>query len=165
MLYRLSMRHLVLTVLMIIGLAGPAVAQPPETWARCANEGGSVSPDVIIVSCSALISSGLETQAKLAIAYTNRGATYRIKGDYDRAIADHTKAIEIDAKNVYYYNNRGWAYFKAGKAAQGLPDAEKALQSRPNDAILLNTRGHIFEALGRREEAIADFPPRARAEP
>ena len=41
---------------------------------------------------------------KYALAYTNRGLAYESKGEYDRAIADFSKALEInpsdqDAKN------------------------------------------------------------------
>ena len=38
----------------------------------------------------------IELDPKLALAYSNRAAAYRNKGDYDRAIADATKAIELD---------------------------------------------------------------------
>ena len=88
---------------------------------------------------------------------TTRGLAYRDKHDYDRTIADFTKAIELYPKFAAFYNGRAWAYFKAGKAAQGLPDAEKSLELQPSDAHALDTRASIFEALGRKEEAIADF--------
>lgn len=86
-----------------------------------------------------------------------RGDRYVAVGQFDRAIAEYTKAIKMAPRVAKFYNDRAWAYFKAGKAAQGLPDAKKALELDPHDARALDTRGSIFEALGRRDEAIADF--------
>jgi tetratricopeptide (TPR) repeat protein len=82
------------------------------------------------------------------------------KGDYDRAIAEQTKALEINSTTpeaYSYYFNRASAYLKAGKATQGLSDTERALQLSPNSAFALNARGQILGALGRRQDAIADF--------
>jgi tetratricopeptide (TPR) repeat protein len=90
-------------------------------------------------------------------AYAHRADLHLALGQFDRAIADYSKAIEMAPREASYYNYRAWAYFKAGKAAKGLPDAKKALELQPNYARALDTRASIFEALGRREEAIADF--------
>ena len=38
-------------------------------------------------------------------AYSNRGAVFVSKGDYDRAIADFTKAIELDPNNTNAHKN------------------------------------------------------------
>jgi tetratricopeptide (TPR) repeat protein len=91
-------------------------------------------------------------------AYSNRGRdAFILKQEYDRAIADCTRAIELDANSAPAYNNRAWAHFKAGKAAEGLRDVEKSLELSPNNARALDTRGNIFEVLGRPDEAIADI--------
>jgi tetratricopeptide (TPR) repeat protein len=76
------------------------------------------------------------------------------KKQYDRAIADHGKAIEISPKYARAYNARAWAHYKAGKAAQGLPDVQRALELRPDDPAIFDTLGHILEAMGKRKEAI-----------
>jgi len=89
------MGRLLLTVGTIIGLAGPALAQVSEAWARCLNENGAYSFDVAIAACTAVINSGKETQATLAIAYSNRAYAYDSKGDKDRAIADYSNAIHL----------------------------------------------------------------------
>ena len=44
------------------------------------------------------------------MAYTNRGLEYWAKGEFDRAIADHNKAIEIDPRLALAYINRGVAH-------------------------------------------------------
>ena len=38
-------------------------------------------------------------------AYFNRGVAYEKKGDYDRAVADYTKAIELNEKDSLTYAN------------------------------------------------------------
>jgi tetratricopeptide (TPR) repeat protein len=48
--------------------------------------------DERIVACSKVIRGN----AKATWAYINRGVAYARKGDYDKAIADETKAIEIN---------------------------------------------------------------------
>ena len=92
-----------------------------------------------------------------ALGYALRANKYEAAGQFDRAIADYSKAIQMAPRDASYYNYRAWAYFKAGKAAKGLPDAKKALELQPNYARALDTRASIYEALGKREEAIADF--------
>ena len=47
------------------------------------------------------------SRANLAIAYANRGAAYSNQGDYDRTIADETRAIALDPRNALAYLNRG----------------------------------------------------------
>ena len=43
-----------------------------------------------------LYTKAIEIDPGFAVAYLNRGITYRKKGDYDQAILDSSKAIEID---------------------------------------------------------------------
>ena len=71
------MRRLLLAIVTVIGLAGPALAQVSEEWARCVNESGTYSFEVAIAACTAVIDSGKESQTTLAIAYFNRGQHLR----------------------------------------------------------------------------------------
>ena len=69
-----------------------------------------------IRGCTSVIERGEEeTRKNRAIAYTNRGTAYYEKGDYDRAIADSTKAIALDPNYAIAYNNRGNAYSRKGE--------------------------------------------------
>jgi len=99
------------------------------------------------------------------VSYINRAFEFLQKGDYQRSVADYSKAIELDPARWDSHQGRAWAYFKMGKAAQGLADAEASLKLKPNAAQTLDTRGHILEVLGRREEAIADFRRALAIEP
>ena len=48
-----------------------------------------------------------------ATTYVNRGIRYYVKGDFDAAIADYTRAIELDPESAVAamaHNNRGVVY-------------------------------------------------------
>ena len=53
---------------------------------------------------------GLNSEPNDAEFYSSRGDAYSEKGDYDRAIADYTKAIELKPKLAVVYSNRGEAW-------------------------------------------------------
>jgi TonB family protein len=90
-------------------------------------------------------------------AYIDRGRTYILQDDNDRAIADFTKAIELDPEGASAYNHRGVAY--AGKLDfdNAIADFDKAIQFDP----LLNNahanRGLAFSRKGDEARARADY--------
>ena len=68
----------------------------------------------------------------LAEAYSNRGAAYVNKKDYDRSIADHTKAIELDPNYAAAYYNRGVAYHNKHDYDRAIADYRRALKFDPS---------------------------------
>jgi tetratricopeptide (TPR) repeat protein len=90
-------------------------------------------------------------------AYKNRGYAYDAKGDFDRAIADFTKAIEINPKDADAYKNRGYAYDAKGDFDRAIADFTKAIEINPKDADAYNNRGSVYETKGDFDRAIADF--------
>jgi tetratricopeptide (TPR) repeat protein len=139
----------------ILALAAlPASAQAPaEARERCLNP----DPAVKIEGCTAVIRSGRESPANLAVAYGNRAAGYDAQGDPLRAVADATQAIALDPAYADGYNERAWAYHELGRDGEGLADAEKAVSLAPGDPFGLETRAEIYEKLGQRGRAIADY--------
>lgn len=128
-------------------------------WAHTKDESLCMSRDrdVKIGGCTALIRSGEETPAGLAVAYSNRGTAYADEGQYAKAITDLTKAIALAPNDPTAYNGRAWAWHLKGEDAKGLPDVDKAISLAPNNADNFETRAEICERLGRRELAIADY--------
>nr|MCW1968509.1 tetratricopeptide repeat protein [Anaerolineae bacterium] len=57
-----------------------------------------------------------------------RGVSYHEKKDYDRAIADHSKAIELNPNNPDYWWERGNSYRAKGDVARADADLAKARQ-------------------------------------
>ncbi len=96
-------------------------------------------------------------QNRLATRYNNRGIAYGNKGDYDRAIADHNKAIELDPRYAKAYNNRGVDY--ADKDYEkALADYNKAVELDPKYAMAYLNRGNIFrKKKGDFDRAIAEY--------
>lgn len=80
-----------------------------------------------------ILSSGTSTpQPKDTIApnddetYYNRGVAYDSKGEYDRAIADYSKAIELNPKYAEAYYNRGVDYYDKKEYDRAWEDVYKA---------------------------------------
>ncbi len=96
--------------------------------------------------------------SKEAEAFKNRGNVYFAKGDYQRAIALFTKAIQVDPNYAPAYNNRGNSYGRLGKYAQGIADLSKALALNPSTAdVYYYNRAQIYRRKGDFRRAIADF--------
>ena len=90
---------------------------------------------------------------------------YGRKGDFERAIADHSKAIDFNPKFAKAYNGRAWAHLKAGNKVQAMADVQRALELAADDPAALDTRAHVFEAMSKRNEAIADYRAALLKEP
>src|SRR5437870_12601501 len=80
----------ILTGVLLAGAS--ALAQTPQERGWCEGE-DAVTVDQRIDGCSAVIKAARDKGDKLAEAFNNRGVGYRLKGDYDRAIADYNQAI------------------------------------------------------------------------
>ena len=61
------------------------------------------------------------------VAYNHRGNGYRAAGNYDLAIADHTKAIELDPRFALAYNSRCADF--TSKRVWGLKQTDRKLTS------------------------------------
>lgn len=137
------------------------IAGAPVALADARKDCFEKTGDAAIRACT----EAVQRDPKDTVSFVNRAFEYLQKGDYQRTIADYSKAIELDTSRQDAYQGRAWAYLKTGRTAQGLADAERALQLKPGDARTLDTRGLIYEALGRREDAIADFRRALALEP
>ena len=74
------------------------------------------------IAASAIGSRGtkaVEADPNNIIAWNNRGLAFRAKGEFDRAIADHARAIAIAPNDTVSFANRGEAYQARGDFALG----------------------------------------------
>jgi len=110
----------------IAGFSGAATAQTLDQQ-RCA----APDPDVAILSCTAIIQSGHETQQNLANTYTRRGTLHARKGQYDRAFEDFDEAEAIRMRLLAQHQSPF-----AGSAG-GDADVAEAKQLNPNVAPAL----------------------------
>jgi tetratricopeptide (TPR) repeat protein len=100
-----------------------------------------------------------------SVSYINRAFEYFQQEEYERSVADYSKAIELDPARADAFQGRAWAYLRMGKADLALADIERSLRINPDNPHALDARGHINEALGRKQEAIGDYQRALRIEP
>jgi hypothetical protein len=84
-------------------------------------------------------------------------SAYENKGDYDRAIADLTRAAELDQNFQAAYYNRGIIYSRKGDYDRAIVDFTWAIKVDPNYASAYYHRGIAYEAKGDRQRAKEDF--------
>lgn len=94
-----------------------------------------------------------------AIAYFQRAEAYYFKRDYERTIADYTKAIELnyDPLSDPYYN-RGYVYYVQQDYTQAIADFTKAIELNYDPAsVPYYNRANAHFYKGNNDHAIADY--------
>jgi tetratricopeptide (TPR) repeat protein len=114
------------------------------------------SGDVAIAACSAAISSGNYKGDRLAELYNSRGAEWRLKDNYERAIADYNEALILAPGYAAALSNRCWAFAVIGKGAEALADCNESLRLRPNNDGTHNNRCLANFRLGDLDAALGD---------
>ena len=74
-----------------------------------------------------------------ANAYINRANAWRNKGDYDKAVADHSEAIRLDPQHAPTYESAAIPYFTKGEFSSAASDIARSqqLKSDPYAAVWL----------------------------
>jgi tetratricopeptide (TPR) repeat protein len=80
---------------------------------------------------------------------------YKDGGGGDRAIADHSKAIEINP-NAHSYLNRGADYDKKGEYDRAIADYSKAIEIDPKYAFAYNNRAMAYFTAGKPAQGLPD---------
>ncbi len=125
----------------------------------------TASGDVAIEACSRAITSGKIKGKVLSLLYTNRGVEYFIKGEFDRAIADHDQAIKLDPKNSLGFNNRGNAYGAKREFERAIADYDQAIKLNPKYAAAFYNRGLAKQKKGDMAGADADIVQARQLQP
>ena len=89
--------------------------------------------------------------------YIQRGIVYYRLHDYERAVADFSRAIELVPNFAGLYYNRGTACYRLGNYDAALEDYSRAIELDSKDALLYIQRGSVYTALNQYEKAIADY--------
>lgn len=94
-----------------------------------------------------------------ASAYNYRGNFYfSALKNYQKAIADYSKAIEIKPKEPQYYFNRASAYGELKNYARAEAEYTDAIKRFPKSAASYNNRGSFYrDTLKNYQKAIADY--------
>jgi tetratricopeptide (TPR) repeat protein len=127
--------------LIVVSTARTAFAQTDQDWKLCKAEDPD---DSTVPACTRLIEASELGPNGRAVAYSRRGAAYWRKGDYNKAFADESKAIEINPEAANAYMTRGAFYVDTGHDEQAIADTSRAISIDPR-----NVRAYINRAFAR----------------
>ncbi|MDX2201477.1 MAG: CHAT domain-containing protein [Hyphomicrobiaceae bacterium] len=105
-------------------------------------------------------SKALEIAPQLTDARNNRGLTYRLMKQPDRAIEDHNAVIEMgtkDARAALAHYHRGLAYRVKGDSDRAMADFSEAITLNPKDADFFIARARGYSQKGDNERVVADY--------
>ena len=139
-------------------LSAPAIADDSED---CSSD----DTDRMIRGCSAVVDSRHAMRQTLTIAYHRRGVAYARQKDYDRAIADYTKAIELEPRNPSAYNDRGIAYTSKGDYERAIVDVTRAVElaAEPPSRTATAAMPSLSSTTKNAPSASAQTPPSPKA--
>lgn len=86
-----------------------------------------------------------------------RGHDYFKAGDYDRAIAEFSRALQYSPGDSQLYYSRGTAYALKGQYPQALLDLNRCLEIDPRGVQALNNRGIVYARQGQYARALVDY--------
>ena len=106
-----------------------------------------------------------ESDRQAATEALARGDRFTAERQFDRAIAEYTRAINLNPDFAEAFNNRGFARHCKREGSDAVPDLSKAIALREAFPHAHNTRGCSYLAQGRIAEAIADFDRAIQLQP
>ena len=100
----------------------------------------------------------IEMDPKNAAAYNYRGYSHILAGDFDRALADYTKAIDLRPLYADAYYNRALVYdMHKNEREKAIYDFTKAVQLKPRFGDAYFGRGAAYAKSEKYDSAIADY--------
>lgn len=103
--------------------------------------------------------------APSASSYICRANLWFCDGNYEKAIADYTKALSFGTHHAIIHNNRAHALRSNREYDAAIADCNEALRIQPGFLVAFNNRGHARLRNGDYEGALADFREALRIEP
>jgi len=99
-----------------------------------------------------------DSDSSTAFIYFERGVQYNKMENYEKAVADFSKAIEFDSNFVDAYFNRALIYRRfLSQLDKSLADIERVIEMDPSDTSALLERGLCLYELDRLPDAKAQF--------
>ncbi|MGA2258790.1 MAG: protein kinase, partial [Thermoguttaceae bacterium] len=89
-----------------------------------------------------------------ANAHRCRGLACAKLKQWDKALADFSKAIELDPKDANTWNSRGLAYNELKQGDKARADYSKAIELDPKYALAWNNRGWAYNGLKQFDKAL-----------
>jgi tetratricopeptide (TPR) repeat protein len=146
------MRALLIT-LIVLSARCAAASQIDEDWKACKAEDVD---EATVSACTHLIETNELGADDRAAAYCRRGAAYWRNGDYERAFADESKAIEISPNFAEAYVTRGAFFVDTGNYDQAIAETSRAISIDAQNVRAYNNRAFARGRKGDFPGAIAD---------
>ncbi len=134
------------------------------SWlAWCYNGRGIAWLKTDLVEAFKDLNEAIRLSPQFALAFTNRGVAYKSKGDLEKAIQDHNRAIELaQAENdntttAMALSNRGNIYSVMGESDKALKDYNRAISIDPDYSQAYYNRGRVFSDTREFQKAIDDY--------
>lgn len=90
-------------------------------------------------------------------SYCDRGSSYRLCGNFEKAIEDFTAAIEEDPRYAFPYYCRGWCKELSGHETEALEDYNLGIDIDKDYPYLFLQRGLLLMKMGQTEQAKSDL--------
>jgi predicted aspartyl protease/Tfp pilus assembly protein PilF len=95
--------------------------------------------------------------AKDAGEYARLGAALASRHEFERALADVSKAIEMDPNDSQYFYERAKIHMQTGQVLLALADLDRAIALKPDSIEAYISRAEIHVRQNKTAEAIADL--------
>ncbi len=149
-----------------MAIAGPALADDMETCRDKQTEAKArLEACENVLGAAQAPGKDLMSGKDLALAYAVRGQAFRLKRNYDKAIAAFSAAHDADPDDPVYINARGFAYEQKGDDDHAMADYNLVLQMRWNFAGALYNRGTLYMRKGALQSALDDFNAALKIKP
>jgi len=95
----------------------------------------------------------------------NRGDAYKANGEYDKAIADYSRALKIDPLRAEVYASRGHMYTELKEYDKAIADLDYSLKLKPELSGAYLNRGNLYRVKGDYNKAISDYSEALKLKP
>lgn len=111
-----------------------------------------------LAACDRVIQSSDSTRKNVGTALIDRGQQHYENKDYDKAIADFTRAMTYNPPYVQLaYGNRGNCYYMKGEDDVAIENYSRAIEIDEEYVSAYAARGVLYEKAGKIKKARADF--------
>lgn len=113
--------------------------------------------DVVPVDKAAEYFTRQIQQSPSSRSYFERGAALVALGDFEKAAADFSKAIQLDPQNLPAVNDRGTTYRRLGKLQDAKADFDTVVARGVRHPGVYTNRGMVWLDLGNVQQAMVDL--------
>lgn len=103
------------------------------------------------------ISQAINQNPQNSTIIARRGEIYKLRGDYQEALADFNRAIIIDPSYAWAIAHRGDTYRRIERYQEAIADFTQAIAINPNYIWAIAHRGVTYERIERYEESLVDL--------